>query len=95
MLRRARNSIAIQILPQTDRPFQPSYPFILVFKDAGIDLSKPVTAMCYSGMSSSALALAADVCGCSDVSVFFVSMDHVGSLNNRSSHPLPNTGSLL
>jgi 3-mercaptopyruvate sulfurtransferase SseA len=51
--------------------------FLLVFKDAGIDLSKPITSMCNSGMSSCSLALAADLCGCPDVGVFFVSTSFV------------------
>ena len=48
-----------------------------VFKDSGVDLSKPVITHCNSGMSSCTLALAAEVAGCPTVSVFHVSYDFV------------------
>ena len=46
---------------------------IAVFSDAGIDLSKPVICMCFSGMSSCTLVLAAYLCGCPDTAVYLVS----------------------
>lgn len=41
-----------------------------VYANAGIDLSKPVICMCFSGMSSCSLLLAAHLCGCSDTALY-------------------------
>ena len=43
-----------------------------VYRDAGIDLSKPVIGMCNGGMSSCTLVLTAHVCGCPDVALYHV-----------------------
>ena len=47
--------------------------FVLVFSDAGVDLSKPVICMCSGGMSSCSLLLAAHLCGCPDTALYLVS----------------------
>ncbi|XP_029204374.2 thiosulfate sulfurtransferase-like [Acropora millepora] len=41
-----------------------------VFSDAGVDLSKPVICMCFGGMSSCSLLLAAHLCGCPDTALY-------------------------
>lgn len=48
----------------------------LVFEGVGIDLSKPTTLMCNSGMGACSLLMAAHICGCQDVKVYMVSISH-------------------
>lgn len=49
-----------------------------VFRSAGVDLSKPLVTMCYNGNAASLLALAANVCGHEDVSVYYGSWTEYG-----------------
>ncbi|KAK2187611.1 hypothetical protein NP493_160g03029 [Ridgeia piscesae] len=45
-----------------------------VLEQAGIDLSKPMTTMCYNGHAACLMALAASVLGKEDVAVYYVSL---------------------
>ena len=46
---------------------------VTVLEQAGIDLSKPMTTMCYNGHAACLMALAASILGKEDVAVYYVS----------------------
>ena len=56
---------------------------IAVFKQAGIDLSKPLTSMCYLGNAATVLALGAHLCGKTDVAVYYVSSSFILNHSNQ------------
>ncbi|GER08723.1 sulfurtransferase [Iodidimonas muriae] len=59
---------------------KPKEALIALFQEAGVDLSKPVIASCGSGISACSLALALDVVGHNDWSVYDGSWAQWGSL---------------
>ena len=45
----------------------------IVFGDAGVDLEKPVITTCFIGHTAFGMATAAELLGCPQVSVYYVS----------------------
>lgn len=66
----AKNLPLYQLIDQTSQTLKPIEEIKKDFSSAGIDVSKPITTYCFSGMSSCSVLLAANLCGNMDASLY-------------------------
>ncbi|ESP04642.1 hypothetical protein LOTGIDRAFT_237288 [Lottia gigantea] len=59
-----------KVVDEATRHILPEEELKKLFNDAGVDLNKPITASCGSGISACTIALAAYICGKKDVAVY-------------------------